>query len=137
MRRLLLEFFHPFAHGVFRTLSFLAAFLYTCFHASDLFTRIPAPDAGEPIACTRCSATFDTDPTLLVGCPTCGAAAGDRCHGTEQGGFYRSHYTRAHIALRTGRMSPCSALTWDRLHALPVRLPPGARPTVIPVHASR
>ena len=90
----------------------------------DLFTRIPAADAGEPVACSRCSATFDTDPTIAVGCRTCGASAGERCRLPEQGGFHRSHYTRAHLALRTGRMGACKALTWDRLHALPVRQPP-------------
>ena len=103
----------------------------------DLFTRIPPADAGEPIACTRCNATFDTDPTTTVGCPTCGAPDGERCRLPAQGGFHRSHYTRAHIALRMGRMSACEALTWDKLHALPVRLPATSRPAAVPVHASR
>ncbi|MBI0536935.1 hypothetical protein D9599_15290 [Roseomonas sp. KE2513] len=103
----------------------------------DLFTRIPAANAGEPIACTRCSATFDTDPTIAVACPTCGALEGERCRLPPQGGFHRSHYTRAHIALRSGRMSACGALTWDRLHALPVRLPAPSRPAVMADHASR
>ena len=103
----------------------------------DLFTRSPAADAGEPVACTRCRAIFDTDPTIAVGCPTCGASDGERCRLPAQGGFHRSHYTRGHIALRTGRMGACEALTWDRLHALPVRLPAASRPTAVPVHASR
>ncbi|MFK4046906.1 hypothetical protein ACI2KH_18270 [Roseomonas mucosa] len=103
----------------------------------DLFTRSPAADAGEPVACTRCRAIFDTDPTIAIGCPTCGAPEGERCRLPVQGGFHRSHYTRSHIALRNGRMGACEALTWDRLHALPVRLPRAAYPAVIPIHASR
>ena len=103
----------------------------------DLFTRIQTADADEPVACTRCSATFDTDPTIAVGCPTCGVPEGVRCRLPTQGGFHRSHYTRSHIALRTGRMSACGALTWDKLHALPVRLPASSHPAAVPVHASR
>jgi hypothetical protein len=103
----------------------------------DLFTRIPAANAGEPVTCTRCSATFDTDPTIAVGCPTCGAPEGERCRLPAQGGLHRSHYTRAYIALRTGRMSACAALTWDRLHALPVRLPPAPSHAAFPIYASR
>ena len=92
----------------------------------DLFTRIPAANAGEPIACTRCSATFDTDPTIAVGCSTCGAPEGERCRLPGQGGFHRSHYIRARIALALGRMSTCPGLTWDDLHALPVRVAPAS-----------
>ena len=95
----------------------------------DLFTRIPAADGGEPVACTRCSATFDTDPTIAVGCSTCGAPEGERCRLPGQGGFHRSHYTRARMALALGRMGACPALTWDDLHALPVRVAP-ASPTI-------
>ena len=88
-----------------------------------------ATEAGEPVSCTRCSRTFPTDPSTAVDCPVCRAGEGEPCRREPVGGFHRSHYTRAAIARRLGRMSECPALSWDGLHALPApRAPRGPTP---------
>ena len=81
------------------------------------------PDACYPVSCTRCSAYFPCDPATLVPCPLCRAAEGEACRRPPEGGHHRSHYTRALVARRLGLVSPCSALTWDDLHAVPVPFP--------------
>ncbi|MDT8316305.1 hypothetical protein [Roseomonas mucosa] len=93
-----------------------------------LLTPLAPAAANDAIACTRCSTAFGTDPTLSVDCPVCRAPQGERCRQPAEGGFHRSHYSRARIALALGRMSACSALTWDDLHTLPVRLAPPSLP---------
>ena len=94
-----------------------------------LLTPLAPAAANDAIACSRCSTAFGTDPTLAVDCPVCRAPQGERCRQPAQSGFHRSHYTRARMALALGRMGACPALTWDDLHALPVRVAP-ASPTI-------
>ncbi|MBS5905031.1 hypothetical protein [Roseomonas mucosa] len=91
-----------------------------------LLTLVSPTATHDAVACSRCSTAFGTDPTISVGCPVCRALEGERCRQPAQGGFHRSHYIRARIALALGRMSACPGLTWDDLHALPVRVAPAS-----------
>lgn len=98
-----------------------------------LLTPIAPAAPSDGVACTRCRADFVTDPTISVICPVCHAPQGERCRKPAEGGFHRSHYSRARIALALGRMGACSALTWDDLHTLPVRPAPASLPNDRPV----
>jgi len=101
------------------------------------------PLAIGPVQCRRCAAEWAVDPALLLDCPRCQAPAGQPCQ-RRNGGNENACIARDVLAMRSGLLSQCSALTWDGRHAKPLPLacearPPMAAPlpSMYPMHGQR
>ncbi len=60
------------------------------------------------LSCNRCGETWERHPALVVGCPTCGVAAGVKCR-RPSGHPCDTHVDREQDALDAGLMTRCPA----------------------------
>lgn len=58
------------------------------------------------VRCNRCGQEWPRDPALEVPCPTCRAAAGQKCR-RPSGHACGIHVERDQAALETGLLAPC------------------------------
>lgn len=83
------------------------------------------------LVCHRCGDEWPEHPALVVACPHCKAGPGIRCtrpsgHQMSQSFQAQPHIAREALAVSSGAMQPCRALSWDERHA------PGTPPPAPP-----